>query len=167
MSEAIIAKKAALVEEVAAKFDAATSVVIVDSRGLTVEQDTVLRRQLRENGVEFKVIKNSILTRAAQKAGLEGLEDIFKGPTAVAFSNEDAVAPAKVLNDFAKDAEALEIKGGVVEGKVSSKEDIVALAKLPNKEGMLSMLLSVLQAPIRNVAYAVDAVAQAKDGEAA
>jgi len=167
MSEAIIAKKAALVEEVAAKFDAATSVVIVDSRGLTVEQDTVLRRQLREAGVEFKVIKNSILSRAAQKAGLEGLDEVFTGPTAVAFSNDDAVAPAKVLNDFAKEAEALTIKGGVVEGKVSSTEDIVALAKLPNKEGMLSMLLSVLQAPIRNVAYAVDAVAQAKDGEAA
>jgi len=167
MSEAIIAKKAALVEEVAAKFDAATSVVIVDSRGLTVEQDTVLRRQLREAGVEFKVIKNSILSRAAQKAGLEGLDEVFTGPTAVAFSNDDAVAPAKVLNDFAKEAEALTIKGGVVEGKVSSTEDIIALAKLPNKEGMLSMLLSVLQAPIRNVAYAVDAVAQAKDGEAA
>jgi len=167
MSEAIIAKKAALVEEVAAKFDAATSVVIVDSRGLTVEQDTVLRRQLREAGVEFKVIKNSILSRAAHKAGLEGLDEVFTGPTAVAFSNDDAVAPAKVLNDFAKEAEALTIKGGVVEGKVSSTEDIVALAKLPNKEGMLSMLLSVLQAPIRNVAYAVDAVAQAKDGEAA
>ncbi|MDR2833048.1 MAG: 50S ribosomal protein L10 [Streptococcaceae bacterium] len=167
MSEAIIAKKAALVEEVSAKFEAATSVVIVDSRGLTVEQDTVLRRQLREAGVEFKVIKNSILSRAAIKAGLEGLDEVFTGPTAVAFSNDDAVAPARILNDFAKDAEALEIKGGVVEGKVSTKEEIVALAKLPNKEGMLSMLLSVLQAPIRNVAYAINAVAEASEGQAA
>ena len=163
MSEANIAKKAVLVEEVTAKFNEATSVVIVDSRGLTVEQDTVLRKQLREAGVEFKVIKNSILRRAAQSAGLEGLDAVFTGPTAVAFSNDDAVAPAKVLNDFAKEAEALEIKGGVVEGKVSSKDEIIALAKLPNREGMLSMLLSVLQAPVRNVAYALNAVVESKE----
>ena len=93
---------------------AAASIVVVDSRGLTVEQDTVLRRNLRENGVEFKVIKNSILTRAAEKAGLDGMKDLFVGPSAVAFSNEDVVAPAKVINDFAKDAEALEIKGGAI-----------------------------------------------------
>ncbi|SJZ79207.1 large subunit ribosomal protein L10 [Pilibacter termitis] len=167
MSEAIIAKKAALVEEVAGKFNNATSVVIVDSRGLTVEQDTVLRKNLREAGVELKVIKNSILRRAAEKAGLSGLDEVFTGPTAVAFSNEDAVAPAKIINDFAKEAEALEIKGGVVEGKVSSKEEIISLAKLPNREGLLSMLLSVLQAPVRNVAYAVNAVAESKEGEAA
>ena len=100
MSEANIAKKAQLVEEVAAKFEAAASVVIVDYRGLTVEQATELRKQLREAGVEMKVIKNGILTRAAQKAGLEGLDEVFTGPTAVAFSNEDVVAPAKIMNDF-------------------------------------------------------------------
>ncbi len=167
MSEAIIAKKAEQVDAVAEKMKAAASIVVVDSRGLTVEQDTVLRRNLRENGVEFKVIKNSILTRAAEKAGLDGMKDLFVGPSAVAFSNEDVVAPAKVLSDFAKDAEALEIKGGAIEGAVSSKEEIAALASLPNREGVLSMLLSVLQAPVRNVALAVKAVADNKEDDAA
>lgn len=167
MSEAIIAKKAEQVDAVAEKMKAAASIVVVDSRGLTVEQDTVLRRTLRENGVEFKVIKNSILTRAAEKAGLDEMKDLFVGPSAVAFSNEDVIAPAKVLSDFAKDAEALEIKGGAIEGAVSSKEEIAALASLPNREGLLSMLLSVLQAPVRNVAYAVNAVVESKDGDAA
>ncbi|OTG51776.1 50S ribosomal protein L10 [Streptococcus agalactiae] len=166
MSEAIIAKKAEQVELIAEKMKAAVSIVVVDSRGLTVEQDTNLRRSLRESDVEFKVIKNSILTRAAEKAGLEDLKELFVGPSAVAFSNEDVIAPAKVISDFAKDAEALEIKGGSVDGKFTSVEEINALAKLPNKEGMLSMLLSVLQAPVRNVAYAVKAVAE-KDEEVA
>lgn len=166
MSEAIIAKKAEQVELIAEKMKAAASIVVVDSRGLTVEQDTNLRRSLRESDVEFKVIKNSILTRAAEKAGLEDLKELFVGPSAVAFSNEDVIAPAKVISDFAKDAEALEIKGGSVDGKFTSVEEINALAKLPNKEGMLSVLLSVLQAPVRNVAYAVKAVAE-KDEEVA
>ncbi|RCW16839.1 50S ribosomal protein L10 [Streptococcus gallolyticus] len=167
MSEAIIAKKAEQVDAVAEKMKAAASIVVVDSRGLTVEQDTVLRRTLRENGVEFKVIKNSILTRAAEKAGLDEMKDLFIGPSAIAFSNEDVIAPAKVLSDFAKDAEALEIKGGAIEGAVSSKEEIAALAALPNREGLLSMLLSVLQAPVRNVALAVKAVADNKEDDAA
>lgn len=167
MSEAIIAKKAELVDAVAEKMKAAASIVVVDSRGLTVEQDTKLRRNLRESGVELKVIKNSILSRAAEKAGLDDLKDVFVGPSAVAFSNEDVVAPAKIINDFAKEAEALEIKGGAIEGEVTSKEDIQALAALPNREGMLSMLLSVLQAPVRNVAYAINAVAESKEDGAA
>ncbi|MDH6363544.1 large subunit ribosomal protein L10 [Enterococcus sp. PF1-24] len=167
MSEAAIAKKSAIVDEVCVKFQEAASVVIVDYRGLTVDEVTRLRKQLREAGVEMKVIKNSILSRAAVQAGLEGLEEVFTGPTAVAFSNEDVVAPAKIMDEFAKEAKALEIKGGIIEGKVSSLEEIVALAKLPNREGLLSMLLSVLQAPVRNVAYAVNAVAESKDGDAA
>ena len=166
MSEATIAKKAELVDVVAEKMKAAVSMVVVDSRGLTVEQDTNLRRSLRESGVELKVIKNSILKRAAAKAGLEELEELFVGPSAVAFSSEDVVAPAKIINDFAKDAEALEIKGGAIEGSVSSKEEILALATLPNREGLLSMLLSVLQAPVRDFAYVVKAVAE-KDEDAA
>ena len=166
MSEAIIAKKAEQVEAVAEKMKAAASIVVVDSRGLTVEQDTVLRRNLRESGVEFKVIKNSILTRAAEKAGLDDMKDLFVGPSAVAFSNEDVIAPAKILSEFAADAEALEIKGGAIEGAVSTKEEILALATLPNREGLLSMLLSVLQAPVRNVALAVKAVADSKEDAA-
>lgn len=160
MSEAAIAKKETLVQAATEKFESAASVVIVDYRGLTVEEVTNLRKQLRDAGVEMKVIKNSILSRAAKKVGLDGLDEVFTGPTAVAFSNDDVVAPAKIIDEFAKDAKALEIKGGVIEGKVSSVEQITALAKLPNREGLLSMLLSVLQAPVRNVAYAVKAVAE-------
>ena len=167
MSEAIIAKKAQLVTEVAEQFKNASSVVVVDYLGITVEEATNLRAELRKAGVQFAVVKNSILTRAAKEAGLEGMDDIFKGPSAVAFSNDDVVAPAKILADFAKKVEALEIKAGVVEGKVSSKEEIEALAKLPNREGLLSMLLSVLQAPVRNTALAIKAVADQKDGAAA
>ena len=163
MSEAAIAKKAGLVDDVTEKFKSAASVVIVDYRGLTVEEVTNLRKQLRDANVEMKVIKNSILSRAAKAAGLEGLDEVFTGPTAVAFSNEDVVAPAKIMDEFAKDAKALEIKGGVIEGKVSSLEEITALAKLPSRDGLLSMLLSVLQAPVRNVAYAVKAVAEKQE----
>ena len=167
MSEAIIAKKAKLVTEVAEQFKNASSVVVVDYLGITVEEATNLRAELRKAGVQFAVVKNSILSRAAKEAGLEGMDDIFKGPSAVAFSNEDVVAPVKILADFAKKVEALEIKAGVVEGKVSSKEEIEALAKLPSREGLLSMLLSVLQAPVRNTALAIKAVADQKDGAAA
>ena len=167
MSEAIIAKKAQLVTEVAEQFKNASSVVVVDYLGITVEEATNLRAELRKAGVQFAVVKNSILTRAAKEAGLEGMDDIFKGPSAVAFSNDDVVAPAKILADFAKKVEALEIKAGVIEGKVSSKEEIEALAKLPSREGLLSMLLSVLQAPVRNTALAFKAVADQKDGAAA
>ncbi|MDR0921826.1 MAG: 50S ribosomal protein L10 [Lactobacillales bacterium] len=163
MSEATIAKKAQLVNEVTEKFTAASSVVVVDYRGLTVEEVTNLRKQLRDANVEMKVIKNSILRRAAEQAGLEGLDTVFTGPTAVAFSNEDTVAPAKIIDEFTKEAKALEIKGGVIEGKVSDANEIIALAKLPNREGLLSMLLSVLQAPVRNVAYAVNAVVESKE----
>lgn len=166
MSQASIAKKAELVDAVAEKMKAAASIVVVDARGLTVEQDTVLRRNLRNEGIEYKVIKNAILRRAAEKAGLDDLKDVFVGPTAVAFSNEDVVAPAKIIYDFTKEADALEIKGGAIEGAVSSTDDIKALATLPNREGLLSMLLSVLQAPVRNVAYAVKAVAENKDDAA-
>ena len=126
MSEAAIAKKETLVQAAAEKFESAASVVIVDYRGLTVEEVTNLRKQLRDAGVEMKVIKNSILSRAAKKVGLDGLDEVFTGPTAVAFSNDDVVAPAKIIDEFAKDAKALEIKGGVIEGKVSSVEQITA-----------------------------------------
>ena len=110
MSEAAIAKKETLVQAAAEKFESAASVVIVDYRGLTVEEVTNLRKQLRDAGVEMKVIKNSILSRAAKKVGLDGLDEVFTGPTAVAFSNDDVVAPAKIIDEFAKDAKAEEAK---------------------------------------------------------
>ena len=122
MSEAAIAQKQLLVEELTTKIQESASVVVVDYLGLTVEQVTELRKQLREAGVEMKVIKNSLMVRAAVAAGLEGMESIFKGPTAVAFSSEDVVAPAKIMAEFAKTADKLEIKGGIVEGNVSSKK---------------------------------------------
>ena len=120
MSEAIIAKKAELVDVVAEKMKAAASIVVVDARGLTVEQDTVLRRELRGSEVEYKVIKNSILRRAAEQAGLEDLASVFVGPSAVAFSNEDVIAPAKILNDFAKTLKHLKSK--VVQSKALSHQ---------------------------------------------
>ncbi|MHC9532257.1 50S ribosomal protein L10 [Dellaglioa sp. BT-FLS60] len=167
MSKEFIAQKALIVDEITEKFNNAASAVVVDYRGLTVDQVTALRKELREAGVEMKVIKNKILVRAAEKAGYEGMEEVFSGPTAVAFSSEDVVAPARIMANFAKTAEALNIKGGVIEGKVATLEEINALATLPSRDGLLSMLLSVLQAPVRNVAYALNAVAESKDEEPA
>ncbi|WP_125767507.1 50S ribosomal protein L10 [Lapidilactobacillus wuchangensis] len=167
MSEAIIAQKATVVDDIYEKFSKAKSVVVVDYLGLTVAEATELRKELREAGVEMKVVKNTYLRRAADKAGYEGLDETFSGPTAVAFSYDDVTAPARVMSKFAKSIDALEIKGGIIEGKVSSLDAIAELATLPDRDGMLSMLLSVLQAPVRNVAYAVKAVAEAKDDEPA
>ena len=166
MSKAIETKKVQ-VEEIAEKFKAAASIVVVDYRGLTVGQATELRKQLREAGVEFKVYKNTLSRRAAEAAGLEGINEFLTGPNAIAFSNEDVVAPAKIINDFAKKNEALEIKAGIIEGNVSSADDVKALAELPSREGLLSMLLSVLQAPVRNFALATKAVAEQKEEQGA
>lgn len=167
MSEKIIAKKQQEVDLVVEKMQSSASIVVVDYLGLNVAQVTDLRKQLRDAGIEFKVIKNTIMRRALDALEMDYHEEVFQGPTAVAFSAEDAVAPAKILSDFAKTAEALELKGGVIEGKIASKEEISRIAQLPNREGLLSMLLSVLQAPVRNVAYAIKAVADAKEEDAA
>lgn len=165
--EATIAKKAAVVDEVTDKFSRAKSAVVVDYLGLTVDEDTKLRKQLRDEGVELEVIKNTYLRRAAGKSGYEGLDDTFTGPTAVAFSYEDVAAPARVIYKFAKTAKNLEVKGGMIEGKVASMDQLSELSTLPDREGLLSMLLSVLQAPVRNVAYALNAVADSKNDEPA
>lgn len=116
----------------------------------------------------MSVIKNKILVRAAEKAGYAGLDDLFAGPTAVAFSDEDAIAPAKVLKKFADGVDDLEIKGGFIEDKIVSVDEINTYATLPSREDLLSMLANVLQAPVRNVAYAVKAIAEKGDeGDAA
>ncbi|RLK62790.1 50S ribosomal protein L10 [Atopobacter sp. AH10] len=164
--EQVIQQKQAIVDEVADRMRQAGSVLVVDYLGLTVAEVTELRSQLRAEGISMQVIKNTILRRAAEAAGIEGLNDSFVGPTAVVFGGEDVVAPAKIVAGFAKKAEALEIKGGVIEGKVATLEEINTIATLPSREGLLSMLLSVLQAPIRNTALAVKAVAE-KGEEAA
>ncbi|MFX3674670.1 MAG: 50S ribosomal protein L10 [Paenisporosarcina sp.] len=166
MSKAIETKQVR-VEEITEKFKGAATVVVVDYRGLNVTQLTELRKQLREAGVEFKVYKNTMTRRATEVAGLEGLNEHLTGPNAIAFSNEDVVAPAKILNDFAKKNEKLEIKAGVIEGTIASADDIKALAELPSREGLLSMLLSVLQAPMRNFALVTKAVAEQKEEQGA
>jgi large subunit ribosomal protein L10 len=166
MSTAIELKKQ-IVEEIAEKLKASKSTIIVDYRGLNVAEVTELRKQLREAGVEFKVYKNSLTRRAAEAVNLSGLNEALTGPNAIAFSNEDVVAPAKILNEFAKKHEALEIKAGVIEGNIATVEDVKALAELPSREGLLSMLLSVLQAPIRNFALVAKAVADQKEEQGA
>lgn len=160
MSTAAIERKKQQVDEVAQQFANSVSAVVVDYRGLTVQESTELRKSLRNEGVELKVIKNNILRRAAEKAGFEGLADVFTGPSAVAFSENDAVAPARVLYNFAKEHSELELKGGFIERKVVDIDTLSEVAKLPNRDGMLSMLLSVLQAPIRNFAYAVKQIGE-------
>ncbi|MGX7092806.1 50S ribosomal protein L10 [Hutsoniella sourekii] len=155
------------IKEVAENLQSAASIVVVDYLGLTVAEVTELRKQLREAGVKMEVVKNTMLRRAAEKAELAELNEVFVGPTAIVYSEEEVVAPAKIVAEFAKNAEALTIKGGTIEGEVASVEQIQALAKLPDREGLLSMLLSVLQAPVRNVAYAVKAVADKKEEDAA
>jgi len=162
----IIQEKQQIVEEITAKLRESATTVLTDYRGLNVAQVTELRRKLREAGIEFRVLKNTLIRRATANAELTELDSVLTGPTAVAFGKDDAVAPAKILSQFAKENEALKIKGGVVEGRVVGFDEIKALADLPSREGLLSMLLSVLQAPVRNFALAVKAVADKKEAEA-
>ncbi|TYR78509.1 50S ribosomal protein L10 [Priestia megaterium] len=163
----VIEQKKQVVDEIAEKLKASASTIVVDYRGLNVAEVTELRKQLREAGIEFKVYKNTLTRRAVEKLELTGLNDALVGPNAIAFGGEDVVAPAKILNSFAKEHEALEIKAGVIEGNVATVEEIKALAELPSREGLLSMLLSVLQAPIRNFALATKAVADQKEEQGA
>ena len=163
MSSTAIEAKSQLVTEYSAKFKEVASLVVVNYRGLNVEQVTELRRSLRAEGVQFKVLKNNISRRAVKEAGYEGMDDVFIGPTAVAYSDEDVVAPARVLYNFSKNHSALELKAGLIEGSVATLEQVMELATLPNREGLLSMLLSVLQAPMRNMACVVKAVSEQKE----
>ncbi len=140
----------------------AKGAVLVGYSGLTVAQATDLRRRFLAEGVEYKVIKNTLTRIAANELGLEGFTEHLEGPTALASSKEDAVAPARIIEKFIKETEkeVVTVKAGIVEGEVMDAAGIKVIANLPNREGMLSMLLSVLQAPVRNVAYAVKAVAE-------
>ncbi|MDT9027687.1 MULTISPECIES: 50S ribosomal protein L10 [Rossellomorea] len=163
----ILEQKKHIVGEISDKLKNSVSTIVVDYRGLDVSEVTELRKQLREAGIDFKVYKNTMVRRAAEEAGLEGLNEFLTGPNAIAFSSEEVVAPAKILNSFAKEHEALEIKAGVIEGTITSVEDVKAIAELPSREGLLSMLLSVLQAPMRNFALATKAVADQKEEQGA
>lgn len=163
----VIEKKKSVVQEITEQFRESQSTVVVNYRGLDVAEVTALRKELRDAGVEYKVYKNTMTRRAVANVELEELNDTLVGPTAVAFSKDDVVAPARIINNFAKDHEALEIKGGVIEGEVASVEQIKELAQLPDHDGLVSMLLSVLQAPIRNLAYATKAIAEQKEEQEA
>ncbi|WP_078578533.1 50S ribosomal protein L10 [Salipaludibacillus agaradhaerens] len=164
---AIIEKKSQLVDEITTKLKESQATIVVDYRGLDVAEVTELRKQLREANVDFKVYKNSMVRRATANAELTELDEHLVGPTAIAFSNDDVIAPAKILNGFAKEHEALELKAGIIEGNVTSLDEIKALAELPSRDGLLSMLLNVMQAPIRNFALATKAVAEQKEEQGA
>ncbi|ERN51044.1 MULTISPECIES: 50S ribosomal protein L10 [Alkalihalophilus] len=163
----VLEQKKQIVSDIADKLRDNKATIVVDYRGLNVAEVTELRKQLREAGVEFKVYKNSLTRRAADAAELSELNEQLVGPNAVAFSAEDVIAPAKVLNEFAKKHDALEIKAGVIEGRVASVEEIKALAELPSREGLLSMLANVLQAPMRGFALVTKAVAEQKEEKGA
>ncbi|WP_277301437.1 50S ribosomal protein L10 [Veillonella montpellierensis] len=160
---AVTEQKKVIVAQMKDTLSEAKGAVLIGYSGLTVAQATELRRKFLAEGVEYKVIKNTLTRIAVNELGIEGFAEHLEGPTALASSKEDAVAPARIIENFIDDTktEALTVKVGMVEGAVLSTEEIKAIAKLPNRDGMLSMLLSVLQAPIRNVAYAVKAVADA------
>lgn len=157
-SEKVLENKKAMVAQLVERLKNAQAGVLADYRGLTVEEDTNLRRKLREAGVEYTVMKNSIIRFAAREVGLEGLEDILEGPTAIATSTDDVISPAKVLNDFAKDNEAMEIKGGFVEGNVITVDEVKQYASIPSKEVLISKMLGSLQSPIGALARTLQAI---------
>ena len=159
--------KQPIVEAIAEEIKDAQSVVLVDYRGLTVAQDTELRKQLREAGVLYKVYKNTMMKRAFEGTEFEGLESCLEGPSAIAVSKDDATAPARILCKFAKDAPALELKGGVVEGTVYDVAGLTELSKIPSREELLSKLLGSIQSPITNFARVIKQIAEQGGGEAA
>ena len=164
-SAKVLERNEAIVAKLAERMQEAQAGVIADYRGLTVAQDTELRAKLREAGVEYTVVKNTLTSLAAEKIGLEGLEPVLHGPTALATSSTDVVAPAKVLVDFAKTNEQLEIKGGFVEGKVISVDEVKVYASIPNKETLIAKMMGSLQSPIASLVRTLDAIA--KDMESA
>ena len=171
--------KQAIVAGLKEELTTAKGVVLVTYKGLTVAQDTKLRRNLREAGVSYHVVKNTMLRIAAQEAGIEGLNPYLEGTTAMAFSTEDAIAPAKVISDFIKEnkldtAEILNVKAGMLEGQVIGLEEVKALAALPSREVLIAKVLGSMQAPIsgmvnvlqgtiRNAVYVLEAIRQQKE----
>ncbi|WP_455721744.1 50S ribosomal protein L10 [Agathobacter sp.] len=152
--------KQPIVDEISGVISGAQSVVVVDYRGLTVSEDTQLRKQLREAGVSYKVYKNTLVSRAVEGTEFESLRDVLEGPSAFAVSTEDATAPARILAKFAKTAPALEIKAGVVEGTYYDAEGMKAIASVPSREELLSKLLGSLQSPITNLARVLNQIAE-------
>ena len=152
--------KQPIVQAIADDIKDAQSVVLVDYLGLTVAQDTELRKQLREAGVIYKVCKNTMMKRAFEGTEFAGLEEYLEGPSALVVSKDDATAPARIICKFAKTAEALEVKAGVVEGNVYDAAGINELSKVPSREELLSKLLGSLQSPITNLARVLNQIAE-------
>ena len=152
--------KKPIVDEIIECLNGAKSAVLADYRGLTVEQDTMLRKQLREAGVVYKVYKNTMMNFAFKGTDFEGLAPYLEGPSACAISKDDATAPARVLCKFAKTTDKLEIKGGVVDGVVYDANGIKAISAIPSREELLSKLLGSLQSPITNMARVLNQIAE-------
>ena len=155
--------KQPIVQEISENIKDAQSVVVVDYRGLTVAEDTQLRKALREAGISYKVYKNTLVSRAVEGTEFESLRESLEGPSAFAISKEDATAPARVLAKFAKTAPALEIKAGVVEGNFYDAEGMKAISDIPSRDELVSRLLGSLQSPITNFARVLKQIAE-KDG---
>jgi len=152
--------KQPIVDEISEQIKEASSVVVVDARGLTVAEDTQLRKQLREAGVTYKVYKNTLMKRAFEGTDFAQLDEVLEGPSAIAVSKEDATAPARILAKFAKTASNLEIKAGVVEGTFYDAKGMAAVASVPSREELLSKLLGSLQSPITNFARVLNQIAE-------
>ncbi|MCT4662446.1 MAG: 50S ribosomal protein L10 [Tissierellales bacterium] len=165
MNQQILEQKKAMVQEIKAKIEEAQSVVLVDYRGLNVEEVTELRKKCTEAGVELKVYKNSLMKFAFKEAGYDAFEEFLVGPNAIAISKEDSVAAAKTANDFAKNHEKLEIKAGIVDGEVMDLAKISAIANLPSKEHLLTQLAVGLNASIVKFARAIQAIVDKEDAE--
>ena len=162
-SKSVLEAKQAVVAQLKDKVAASVSGVLVDYKGITAEADTKLRKELREAGVEYTVIKNTLLKRAIEGTELEGMSSVLEGTTALAVSNEDQIAPARILNKFAKDSNGkFVIKSGYMDGKVMTPAEIAAIADLPGKEGLIQMLLSVLVSGPRGLACALSEIAKAQ-----
>ena len=159
--------KEAKVAEIKEKLEKAQGIVLAKYQGLTVEQDTKLRKSLREAGVEYKVYKNTLVTLAVKELGYEGVVPFLEGPVSIAFGYEDATAPARILNDFAKENKKLELKAGIVDGEVYGSDKVKQLASIPSKEVLLAKLLGSFNAPISNFAYLIKAISDKKEAESA
>ena len=162
-SEKILNQKKEEVSKLAAEMKEAKLILLTDYRGINVADDTTLRKDLRNTEASARVIKNNTTRRALKEAGIEGLEDKLVGPTAVVMSNGDYLEPSKVIYKFSKDNEFYKIKGGVIEGKVMTAEEIITLAKLPSRETLLSMLAGALLGNISKVAVALNEVKKLKE----
>lgn len=158
-SEKILAAKKQVVADLVAEFKEAKSFVFASTRGLTVAQDTELRNELRKNNVKFKVIKNTVLRLVFKELGIEGVEDAFVGPTTVAYS-EDVVAPAKIVCKFAEQIDVMEVKSGVIDGKAASKDEVIALSKVPDVTTLYSQVVFGMLFPMTKLAMLVKAVAE-------